>query len=78
MGQLNINMTPEFEKDLETYMREQGISQKSEAIRRAIHEAALRRQMERQKVDFRSWRGLALKSAPNPKPRFKNEDDLWS
>jgi hypothetical protein len=27
--------------------------------------------------DYRSWLGLALKAPLNPKPRFRNEDELW-
>ena len=30
------------------------------------------------KTDFRSWIGIAAQDPPNPKPRFKSEDDLWS
>lgn len=28
--------------------------------------------------DYRSWLGLALKAPLNPKPRFRNEDELWT
>ena len=77
MGQLNINMTQDFEKDLQQYMKAKGILQKSEAVRQALHEAMERQQAEAKKTDFRSWRGLALKVPPNAKPRFKNEDELW-
>ena len=29
-------------------------------------------------TDYRSWLGLALKAPLNPKPRFRNEDELWT
>lgn len=75
MGQLNINLTPEFERDLKSYMKKKGLSQKSEAIRQAVKEAlALKGE---KKIDFSSWIGLALKYPQNPNPRFKTDDDLW-
>jgi hypothetical protein len=77
MKQLNLNVTPEFERDLRRFMKRKGITRKSDAIRRALHEAAapIRAGAD---FDFHSWIGLALKAPLNPKPRFKSEDDLWS
>jgi hypothetical protein len=77
MKQLNLNVTPEFEKDLRRVMKSAGIKRKSDAVRQAVREAA-ERSHRRETTDFRSWIGLALKGRPNPKPRFKSEDDLWS
>jgi hypothetical protein len=77
MRQINLNVTTEFDRDLRSVMRQRGISNKSEAIRRAVHEAASKGEAAAQ-CDFRSWLGLGLKFAPNPKPRFRDEDDLWS
>jgi Arc/MetJ-type ribon-helix-helix transcriptional regulator len=37
--QLNLNTTPEFERDLEALMKTRGLKSKSEAIRAAVHEA---------------------------------------
>lgn len=76
--QLNLNLTPEFAADLERYMRRERITSKSEALRRAIRDAIARGRKGTKATDFRGWLGLALKSPPNPKARFKNEDDLWS
>jgi hypothetical protein len=76
MKQLNLNVTPEFERDLKLFMKRKGIKRKSDAIRYAIREAASRTNVP--KTDFRSWIGVAAKDAPNPNPRFKSEDDLWS
>jgi len=77
MKQLNLNVTQDFERDLRRFMKKKGITRKSDAIRRALHEAAARSQGPSD-FDFHSWIGLALKAPLNPKPRFKSEDDLWS
>ena len=77
MRQLNLNVTAEFERDLQAYMKSHKISRKSEAIRRALREAAAR-SMGHDEYDFRSWLGLGLKAPLRPKPRFHGEDELWS
>lgn len=77
MKQLNVNITPEFERDLRRVMKHARIKRKSDAVRQAIHEMA-ERQARAKRTDFRSWIGLALGGKPNPNPRFKTEDDLWS
>ena len=76
MGQLNLNVTPEFERDLRRFMREKGIAKKSEAIRQALREAVAKASATPHS-DYRSWLGLGLKAPLNPKPRFRSEDDLW-
>ncbi|MCC6273619.1 MAG: hypothetical protein IT572_09170 [Deltaproteobacteria bacterium] len=58
-------------------MKQKGFSQKSEAIRQALEESVQRLKAQKKKTDFRSWLGMALKTPLNPKPRFKNEDELW-
>ena len=68
MRQLNLNVTPEFERDLRRLMRQQGITKQSEAIRRAVHEAAAKGGAASQAADYRSWLGLGLSAALNPKP----------
>ena len=77
MRQLNLNVTPEFERDLEAYMKSHKISRKSEAIRQALREAAARSTGD-DEYDFRSWLGLGLKTPLRRKPRFRSEDELWS
>jgi hypothetical protein len=77
MPQLNLNVTPEFERDLRRFMRAKGITKKSDAIRQALHEAVAKAGSA-SRSDFRSWLGLGLKVPLNPKPRFSNEDELWS
>ncbi|MBI4411498.1 MAG: hypothetical protein HY541_03325 [Deltaproteobacteria bacterium] len=76
MSQLNINVTPEFARDLSRYMKKKGIRQKSEAIRQAVRES-IRRLTEGQKeTDFNSWLGMALKAPLKPKTII-SDDDLW-
>lgn len=78
MVQLNIHLSPQFEKDLADYMRRTGIGQKSEAVRTALREALERLSKKKLGTDFREWRGMALKAPLHAKPRFRSEDDLWS
>lgn len=78
MSQININVTPEFEKNLKAYMKKKGIRQKSEAIRSAVSEAAEKIQEQKSEpYDFSKLLGIGLKAPLNPNPRFKNDDDLW-
>jgi hypothetical protein len=77
MRQINLNVTADFDRDLRRLMRQRGIQNKSEAIRRVVHEAAARAEASAQ-CDFRSWLGMGLKFPPSPQPRFRDEDDLWS
>jgi len=77
MRQLNLNVTPEFERDLRQYMKRKGIANKSAAIRSAVREAAARVRSH-PGTDFRSLIGIALKAPLNPNPKFRTEDDLWS
>jgi len=77
MRQLNLNVTPEFERDLLAYMKRKKITRKSEAVRQALHEAVAGSGAARP-YDFRPWLGLALKAPLRSKPRFRSEDELWS
>jgi Arc/MetJ-type ribon-helix-helix transcriptional regulator len=77
MKQLNVNITPEFERDLRRVMKVKGLKTKSDAVRQAVREAAERAHPTK-KYDFRSLIGIALGGKENPNPRFKTEDDLWS
>jgi hypothetical protein len=76
MKQLNVNVTPEMERDLRQYMRKHGLDTKSDAIRLALHEAA--KQAATAVCDYRSWLGLGLRAPLRNKRQFKNEDELWS
>lgn len=77
MRQLNLNVTPEFERDLQAYMKSRGIALKSEAVRHALR-AAVARSTGEGGYDFRAWLGFGLKAPTRRKPRFRSEDDLWS
>lgn len=78
MSQLNIHLTPDFEKKLSEYMRIRGIRTKSDAVRLAVQEAVEREQHLRKTPDFSRWIGLGRQAAENPNPRFRSDDDLWS
>lgn len=77
MKQLNLNVTPEFERDLRKFMKDRGIKRKSDALRTLAREAAGK--IERRKdFDFSALIGAALGGPENPHPKFQTEDDLWS
>jgi len=77
MSQLNIHVTPGFEKDLSKYMKLKHIQTKSEAIRVAIKEGILHASAQTKPVDFSDWVGLGLKVPMNKKTKFSSDDDLW-
>jgi len=77
MRQLNLNVTVQFERDLEAFMKSRRIARKSDAIRQALHEAAAR-SAGQEEYDFRRWLGLGLKAPLRRKRRFRSEDELWS
>ena len=73
MAQMNLNLTPEFERDLSQFMRERGIATKSEAIRTAIREGLRRKKSARPKFQD----ALGSLKVTNRRPKFKSEDELW-
>jgi hypothetical protein len=77
MKQMNLNVTPEFERDLKLVMRRRGIKRKADAVRQALHEVAARTRAK-DNCDFHSLLGIGLQAPLNPKPRFTTEDELWS
>ncbi len=77
MSQLNLNLTPQFEKDLLKYMKEKGVSTKSEAIRVAIKEALEFHCNATKKSDLRELLGIGLRAPINIHPQFSSEDELW-
>ncbi len=78
MPQLNIHLTPEFQKNLTEYMRLQRLRTKSEAVRHAVREALERARSQRRPADFTAWLGLGNRAPQNPHPRFPSDDDLWN
>lgn len=77
MKQLNLNVTPDFERDLRSYMRLKSIPNKSDAIRQALREAVAR-DGNHKEYDYRKWLGLGLKAPLSRRRKFKSEDELWS
>lgn len=77
MGQLNIHMTPDLEKDLQKFMKARHIDTKAGAIRLAIKEGLEHLARHAKKVDFSDWMGLATQAPVNTKKRFRSDDDLW-
>ncbi|OHB75480.1 MAG: hypothetical protein A2Z34_08995 [Planctomycetes bacterium RBG_16_59_8] len=78
MGQINMHVTPWFEKMLARFMRVRKIATKSEAIRIAVKEGVERSVGKGGTVEFHSLRGYANRFSVNPRPRFRNDDDLWN
>ena len=56
-------------------MKRKRTTRKRDAICKAMREAA---RVKASDTGYRSWLGLALKAPLNPKPRFRNEDELWT
>jgi len=77
MAQLNLNVTPEFERDLREYMKRRGFTRKSDALRRALREAVARESGAGEE-DYRRWLGLGVRAPLRRKRRYLSEDDLWS
>ena len=76
MSQLNIHMTPAFERALKRLMRTRGIKTKSEAIRLAVQEP-LQRPAEHPPVDWKELVGIANKFPGAPRDQWLSEDELW-
>jgi hypothetical protein len=76
MAQLNLNLTPEFKKDLEKYMKHKSLRTKSDAIRMALREVVALLTSTK-KTDYSAWLGAGLKAQTRNELQFKSEDDLW-
>jgi hypothetical protein len=77
MAQLNINMTPEFERALQRLMKARNIATKSEAVRVAVFEVLDRERTRPSPERFRGLRGVGLQAPPRERRKFESEDDLW-
>lgn len=77
MAQLNINLAPEFQENLEKLMRLRGITSKSDAVRLAVKEAVERQTAQKPKTNWRALLGWANQFPENPDSRFKSHDELW-
>lgn len=77
MPQLNINVTPDFQRNLARFMRLRRIKTKSEAIRAAIEECLHKSLPPTHVADFHSWLGLGRKAPENARPKFPFDASLW-
>jgi hypothetical protein len=77
MSQLNIHLTPSFEKDLNKFMKLRHINTKSEAIRVAIKEGIHHAAAYAKPINFADWLGKGLEVPVNKKAKFSSDDDLW-
>ena len=77
MPQLNINMTPEFEKDLKQLMKSRQLKTKAETIKIAVKECLDRSILKKAPTDFKKWLGRGKEKAENKTRLFKSDDDLW-
>lgn len=79
MAQFNMNLTPEFERDLKRIMKRRGFKHKADAVRAVVKEAATEKKPVAAKdYDWGRLLGIGLGEGYNPNPRFKSDDDLWS
>jgi len=76
-SQLNLHMTPGFDKALAKFMRLKGIRTKSEAIRIAVQEGIERLTNRGKGTDFNTWIGAGTSAPLNLKRRFRDSADLW-
>ncbi len=76
MGQLNIRLTPDFDRKLARLMELRGISTKTEAVRAAVSEAVERAE-HRPTTSWEKLRGAANKYEQRPREQWLTEDDLW-
>ena len=74
MPQLNLNVTPEFERDLEALMKARGLKNKSDAIRLAVREARLAPNPPL-KLDLSALIGL-IDRLPGPQLTDKSGEEL--
>ncbi len=75
VAQINLNVTPDFERNLRRYMRARGLRTKSEAIREAVREALGLIERRAAPGELDGWLGLA--EGGRRRPRFISEDQLW-
>lgn len=77
MSQINLNTTPEFERDLREIMGILGVNNKSSVIRKAVEEYLTALKKSKAKHDFSAWIGAGISENMNPAPKFSSNDALW-
>lgn len=73
--QLNIRADSQFIKELDALVSRSGLKTRTAAIKHAVHVLLQQNRKSKGKFDFHSLIGLAGK--PNPKGRFKTDDELF-
>jgi hypothetical protein len=76
VSQMNMNVTPEFEKNLAHLMKLRGFKTKSEAIRVAVEEA-FQAAIRKPTFDFQGLLGLANVEPDRPGAQPITDDMLW-
>lgn len=77
MSQLNMQMTPEFRRDLEIAMKKLGARSKSEAIRLAIREMAKKPASGGSRISWHQLLETARGEAPRKARRFESHAEVW-
>lgn len=77
MNQLNMQMTAEFQRNLELAMKKLGARSKSEAIRLAIREAAQKPAGGSVRVSWHQLLESARKESPRKARRFATHAGVW-
>ncbi len=72
--QMNLQVTPDFERDLREIMRAKGLKSRSEAVRRVVREAAEATPRLTMGEWMESAWGLAAEGASPP----FDDDELWA
>jgi hypothetical protein len=67
MSQINIQITPEFERRLKQYMCEHGIKRRAEAVRRALEESLGGKPRQSGKSGLRDLLGAANRYPQRPR-----------
>lgn len=78
MSQLSIPLTSELAHALAELMQLRHLRTEADALEAIVREALDRDRRRAKKRDFSRWIGMANQTPPNPAPRFKSDDDLWS
>ncbi len=74
---MNINVTPEFQRNLKLVMKARNAKEKTAVLRDLVAEAAAQIRELTNGQDFRQLLGIGFKSKPD-KRKLLTEDDLWS
>jgi len=77
MAQLNLNLDPEFERNIKVLMKARSEKHKSALLKSLVRDAVAALGLEPKSRDFSALIGLA-KPGLSKKKKFLTEDDLWS